>query len=195
MKTATQAEHGTFAGELQGYSLQEGELQPLLKVQHAEFSVCVIDFDKDRALAVQAANSMHLMLRGRTTLIALSQQSDPTLIVEAMRAGCSEYLAKPLSVEASLRIADQAVRAYSGSQDVKVGRERPWRFSGLPGRRGNHNSGCPSGIVSGQTFSKKVLIVDEHQHLGHVALYLGQDAPSYDFLNWFATSIVWTRRF
>ena len=57
VKAATQAEHGTFAGELQGYSLQEGELQPLLKVQNAEFSVCVIDFDKDRALAVQAANS------------------------------------------------------------------------------------------------------------------------------------------
>ena len=119
VKAATLAEHGTFAGELQGYSLQEGELQPLLKVQNAELSVCMIDFDQDRALAVQAANSLHLMLRGRTTLFALSQQSDPTLIVEAMRAGCTEYLSKPLSVE---QVCESFVRLsgrIQGARDVR----------------------------------------------------------------------------
>jgi pilus assembly protein CpaE len=180
VKTATQAEHGTFAGELQGYSLQEGELQPLLKVQNAEFSVCVVDFDKDRALAVQAANSMNLMLRGRTTLIALSQQSEPTLIVEAMRAGCSEYLTKPVSVE---QVCESFVRLcgrIQGVRDVKSA-GKILAFLGCRGGAGTTTLAVHLGSFLAQAFGKKALIVDQHQHLGHVALYLGHDAPTYDF--------------
>jgi len=180
VKAATHAEHGTFAGELQGYSLHEGELQPLLKVQNAEVSVCVIDFDKDRTLAVQAANSMHLMLRGKTTLIALSEQSDPTLIVEAMRAGCTEYLTKPVSVE---QVCESFVRLcgrIQGARDAKSA-GKILAFIGCRGGAGTTTLAVHLGSFLAQAFSKKTLIVDQHQHLGHVALYLGHDAPTYDF--------------
>lgn len=113
---ATSREHGTFVGELRGYSLQEGELQPLLKLQKAEVSVCVIDFDQDRKLAVQAANSIHLMLHGKTTLIALSERSEPALIVEAMRAGCSEFLAKPVTVD---QVCESLTRLSGRAQGVR----------------------------------------------------------------------------
>src|SRR5271157_3043066 len=100
VRQATLREYCSFVGELQDYSPREGELQPLLKLQNAEASVCVIDFDKDHERAVQAANALHQMLHGKTTLIALSEKNEPALILEAMRAGCSEYLTKPLSIEA-----------------------------------------------------------------------------------------------
>src|SRR5271166_3754024 len=100
VRQATLREYGNFLGELQEYSPREGELQPLLKLQNAEASVCVIDFDKDHERVVQAANNLHQMLHGKTTLIALSEKNEPALILEAMRAGCTEYLTKPLSIEA-----------------------------------------------------------------------------------------------
>jgi len=100
VRQASLREYCTFAGELQDYSPREGELQPLLKVQNAEASVCVIDFDQDHERAIQAATTLQQTLHCKTTLIALSERNDPALILEAMRAGCSEYLTKPLLVEA-----------------------------------------------------------------------------------------------
>ena len=50
------ANAASFVGELQDYSPREGELQPLLNLQNAETSLCVIDFDQDHERAVQVAN-------------------------------------------------------------------------------------------------------------------------------------------
>jgi pilus assembly protein CpaE len=180
IKAATLREHGVFAGELQGYSLHEGELQPLLKLQNAEVSVCVIDFDKDRKLAVQAANSIHMMLRGRTTLIALSEHSDPELIVEAMRAGCSEFLAKPLSVEQTCESLNRLCGRVHGTRDVKLS-GKILVFLSCRGGAGATTLSVHLGSFLARCHGKKTLIVDQHQHLGHVALYLGHDTPSYDF--------------
>jgi pilus assembly protein CpaE len=180
VKAATLREHGVFAGELQGYSLQEGELGPLLQLQNAEVSVCVIDFDKDRKLAVQAANSIQLMLRGRSTLIALSEQSDSSLIVEAMRAGCGEYLAKPLSVEQVCESLNRLCGRIHGVRDTKKS-GKILVFLGCRGGAGTTTLAVHLGAYLARPFGKKALIVDQHQQLGHVALYLGHDSPSYDF--------------
>ena len=180
IKAATVREHGAFVGALEGYSLQEGELQPLLKLQSSEMAVCVIDFDKDRKLAVQAANSINLMLRGKATLIALSEQSDPTLIVEAMRAGCSEYLAKPLSTEHVCEALNRLFVRLHGVRDVKTS-GKILVFLGCRGGAGATSLAVHLGSYLARLHGKKTLIVDPHQHLGHVALYLGQDSPTYDF--------------
>ncbi len=74
VRQATLRECGSFAGELQDYSPREGELQPLLNLQNAEASVCVIDFDRDHERAVAAANTLQQIVHGRATLIALSEK-------------------------------------------------------------------------------------------------------------------------
>src|SRR5271167_2089353 len=71
-------------------------VQPL---QGAEALVCVIDFDKSQDLAIQTASTIQPLVNGRTTLIALSADENPDLILNAMRAGCSEYLTKPLRAD------------------------------------------------------------------------------------------------
>ncbi|HEY5176890.1 MAG TPA: AAA family ATPase [Terriglobales bacterium] len=180
VKTATLREHGTFVGELQGYSLREGELQALLQTQNAEVSVCVIDFDQDRVLAGQAANSINRMLHGRTTLIALSEKADPNLIVEAMRAGCSEYLSKPLTVEQVCESLTRLCGRIEGAREVKTS-GKTLVFLGCRGGAGATTLAVHLGSYLASPYGKKTLIVDQHQHLGHVALYLGQDTLSYDF--------------
>lgn len=180
VKAATVREQGTFVGELQEYSLQEGELQPLLKLEKAEVSVCMIDFDKDRKLAVQAANSINLMLRGRATLFAVSEQSDPTLIVEAMRAGCTEYLSKPLSVDSVSESIKRLCGRLHGVRQAKTS-GRVLAFLSCRGGAGATTLAVHLGSYLARPYGRKALIVDQHQHLGHVALYLGHDAPTYDF--------------
>ena len=180
VQVATVREHGSFVGELQGYSLREGELQPLLEVQNAEVPVCVIDFDQDRAQAIQAANAIHLMFRGKTTLIALSEKNDAALIVEAMRAGCSEYLTKPLAVEHVCESLNRLCVRIQGVREVKTS-GKIGVFLSCRGGAGATTLAVHVGSFLARSFGKKTLIVDQHQHLGHVALYLGHDSPSYDF--------------
>ena len=49
VKQAVVRKSATFAGELQDYARYESDPLLLQKLQRAEVSVCVIDFDRDRA--------------------------------------------------------------------------------------------------------------------------------------------------
>ncbi len=181
VRQATLREYCNFAGELQDYSPREGELQPLLKLQNAEASVCVIDFDKDHERAVQAANTLQQMLHGKTTLIALSERNEPALILEAMRAGCSEYLTKPLSIEALCESLSRIRgRLKSGDSGHKAA-GKTLAFLGCRGGAGTTTLAVHLAMFLCRVFGRKVLLVDQHRQLGHVGLYLGVDGAVYDF--------------
>jgi pilus assembly protein CpaE len=181
VRQATLREYCSFVGELQDYSPREGELQPLLKLQNAEASVCVIDFDQDHERAVQAANTLQQMLRGKTTLIALSEKNEPALILEAMRAGCSEYLTKPLSIEPLCEsLARIRGRLKAGDAAHKTA-GKTLAFLGCRGGAGTTTLAVHLAMFLARPFGRKVLLVDQHRQLGHVGLYLGVDGTSYDF--------------
>ncbi len=181
VREAALREYCNLVGELPDYSPREGELQPLLKAQNAEASVCVVDFDKDHERAIQAATTLQQILDGRTTLIALSEKNDPALILEAMRAGCGEYLIKPLSVEALceslLRIRGRLNSGKSAHRTMG----KNLAFLGCRGGAGTTTLAVHLAVFLSRAFGKKVLIADQHRQLGHVGLYLGQDGASYDF--------------
>lgn len=91
-KQAAMQESVKFLGAFPGYSQSLSPAQ----LEGAEALVCLIDFDQSQDLAVQAATQLQPLLNGRTALIALSGNENPGHILHAMRAGCSEYLTKPL---------------------------------------------------------------------------------------------------
>ncbi len=173
---------GNFAGEMQAYSGREGDRQVLQKLQRAEISVCVIDFDGDRGTAVEAANAIQQSLHGRGTLIAVSAKNDPALILEAMRAGCSEYLLKPLSAD---QLAEALHRLHTRVAARKPARAKPrGRILALLGARGGAGTTTLAvhlGCFLVRQHGKKTLILDEHSRLGHVSLYLGEDQANYHF--------------
>ena len=181
VRQGTLREGGIFAGELHDYSLREGELQPLLILQQLEASVCVIDFDRDRECAATAANTLHQMLHGKTTLIALSQRDEPSLILEAMRAGCMEYLAKPLSVEALCESLTRLRGRLRSTEGAGKTAGKILAFLGCRGGAGTTTLAVHLAMFLSSLFARKVLLVDQHRQLGHVGLYLGLDATSYDF--------------
>ena len=180
IREATQQEYGNFAGALGEYSLHEGDLQPLLKIHNADTSVCVIDFDKDRQLAIQVVSSIRQMLRGRTTIIAVSQHADTALVLEAMRAGCHEYLTKPLVVSQVCESLQRLRRSIHEVHDSHAA-GRIMAFMGCRGGAGTTTTAVHLATFIALEYGKKVLIIDQHVNLGHVALYLGQDDTKYDF--------------
>ncbi len=182
VKQVLAAKNGTFAGELQDYSSTSVDPPLLQKMQRAEVSVCVIDFDRDHALAARAANQLQQALHGHSTLIALSRQAEPAQILEAMRAGCNEYLTKPL-------VADQLAAALDrlgtrAGPRISIPAKHGGRMLALLGARGGAGTTTLAvhlGCFLVRQYGKKTLILDEHRRLGHVSLYLGEDDANYHF--------------
>ncbi len=182
VRQAVARKNGSFAGQMQDYSLRDGDRMVLQKLLRAEVSVCAVDFDGDRQAAVEAANAIQQALHGRGTLIAVSAKSDPGLILEAMRAGCSEYLTKPVSVD-QLAEALHRLRTRAGSR--KPARMKPpgriLALLGVRGGAGTTTLAVHLGCFLVRQHGKKTLILDEHSRLGHVSLYLGEDQHHYNF--------------
>ena len=72
--------------------------------------ICLLDFDDNRRSAALVAERIHADAP-ETSIFAVSSQSQPDLIIQAMRSGCGEYLLKPLDPEQLLN----AVARVGGS--------------------------------------------------------------------------------
>jgi pilus assembly protein CpaE len=140
--------------------------------------ICLIDFDRDRRKAAQAAELIHGAAPD-TALFAVSSESQPDLIIQAMRSGCSEYLLKPLGREQLLN----AVARVGGRRRERL---QPFKaqvlaFMGAKGGCGVTSLVTQLGALLANSFSKKTLIVDLHPDFGDAALYLGLTKYRYHF--------------
>ena len=182
VKQAIARKQGTLAGELRSYGDYSGDLLLLRKLHDAELPVWVIGFDRDRAAAVATANAIQQNLQGRASLIAVSAASDPALILQAMRAGCAEYLTAPVAVDQLSEALDR-IRVRRAVQPLVTSKPRG-RIIALLGTRGGAGATTLAvhlGCFLVQQYGKKTLILDVHRRLGHVSLYLGEDAANYHF--------------
>jgi len=140
--------------------------------------ICIIDFDRDRRKAAQAAEIIHSAAPD-TALFAVSSDSQPDLIIQAMRSGCSEYLLKPMGREQLLN----AVARVGGRRRERL---QPFKaqvlaFMGAKGGCGVTSLVTQLGALLANSFSKKTLIVDLHSDFGDAALYLGLTKYRYHF--------------
>jgi pilus assembly protein CpaE len=182
VKQAVTGKNGIFAGELEDYSHYDHDPLLLQKLQRAEISVCVIDFDSDQAGAAAAANSLQQTLHGHGNLIAVSARTDPALILETMRAGCAEYLTKPVAAGQVAEALDR-LRARLTAR-VKTQVKPSGRILAMLGARGGAGTTTLAvhlGCFLVRQYGKRTLILDEHRRLGHVSLYLGEDDANYHF--------------
>jgi pilus assembly protein CpaE len=114
-----------------------------------------------------------------TVIIAVAGTSDPEQILLAMRAGANEFMAWPTqpvqdaalqdSFRTALGRATDRVRATRG--DRRVG--RTLAFFGAKGGAGTTTLAVNTAIELARTSKRPTLIVDLHQFLGEVALFLG----------------------
>ena len=91
---AAQLLGASFCGNMPDYLPRNRDVDLLKAMQQSEGCLCVINADLDRDLAMETATSLQQLMGERVQLIALSARSDTDLVLDAMRAGCTEYLEK-----------------------------------------------------------------------------------------------------
>ena len=64
--------------------------------KNADLVIAVIDFDRDAQGATETASYLQHLFFGKFFAAALSSQTEPDLLLAAMRAGCNEVLRNPL---------------------------------------------------------------------------------------------------
>lgn len=182
VRQAVMRKEGTFAGEMQQYWRDLNDEILLQRLQRAEVAVCIIDFDRERSAAVEAANAIQQLLHGRGCLMAVSSRADPSLILEAMRAGCSEYLTKPVAVDQVGEALDRLRLLVSTRKPPRARhRGRILVLLGARGGAGTTTLAVHLGSYLVRQHNKKALLLDAHRRFGHVSLYLGEDNASYHF--------------
>lgn len=161
--------------ELIDYLTEDTDL-PSQWTRASQFDICVIDFDRDRSRARITAERIHASLP-EVAVFAVSVDSQPDLIIQAMRSGCSEYLLKPLTrdqlLQSIARVAAKKKESQSSAQIVV--------FLGAKGGVGVTMMATHLGTILVKSHSKRTLLVDLHPAMGDAELYLGLLKYQYSF--------------
>jgi pilus assembly protein CpaE len=131
--------------------------------------ICLIDFDKDRRSAAIMAERIHTALP-ETAVFAVSSQTHPDAILEAMRAGCGEYLVKPIDREQLVKAVARIGARRRDKQEQ--GRAQLLAFMGAKGGCGTTTLVTQFGALLASSFARNCLLIDLHPDFGDAALYL-----------------------
>jgi pilus assembly protein CpaE len=140
--------------------------------------VCLIDFDEDRKSAIHTAEKIHEKLNC-TALFAVSSNSQPNLIIESMRCGCSEYLVKPINHDQLLEAIARVDGRKREKRDVANG--QVLTVLGAKGGCGATTMATHLGSLLAKSYSRRTLLIDLHPTFGEAALYLGLTKYRYSF--------------
>ena len=131
--------------------------------------ICLIDFDKDRRGAAIIAERIHTALPD-TAVFAVSSQTNPDAILEAMRSGCGEYLVKPIDREQLVKAVARIGARRRDKQEQ--GRAQLLAFMGAKGGCGTTTLVTQFGALLASSFGRNSLLLDLHPDFGDAALYL-----------------------
>jgi pilus assembly protein CpaE len=171
----------TFAGEFQEYIT--GTRRPQFPALLKDSAVCValIDCDTDAEAALETMERLQLLLPQKVRLVGMSTGMDAGFLLRAMRAGCNEFLRKPLAGDelTSALKRFQATTIVDTPGTTQMG--KAIAFMGTKGGVGTTTMAVHTAMHLVRTHKKKVLLIDQRQQLGHVALYLGIKQTKYHF--------------
>ncbi len=170
-----------FAGEFQEYITPSRRPQYSQGMKAAPAWIALIDFDKDPDAAIQTAEILNLSALIRVTCIGIASQLDTDLLLRAMRAGCSEFLQKPVAAarlqqtleRLQTRLASMTVAASTGGKVLSL--------FGAKGGVGTSTLAVHLAAYLVKQHGKKTLLIDYHHQLGHSCLYLGIKDSQYHF--------------
>ena len=94
-------------GNLDQYSGAERSIGRAL--DPARTRICFIDYDENTEEAIWITTRLRAEYPD-VHCFAVSSRSEPDRIIEAMRAGCAEYLAKPVKADMLVRAVERAMR-------------------------------------------------------------------------------------
>lgn len=141
-----------------------------------------IDLDDDAGTGCKVARYL-AESNPDSQIVAVGSGVPGGTLVEAMRAGVSEYLEKPLSQEAfDDALARLSRKLASGARETAGPGGKVLMFCGAKGGAGSTTVATNLAIQLRRQTGSRVLIVDLDLTLGEIALYLGIE-PRYGFVD------------
>jgi pilus assembly protein CpaE len=164
-------------GNLDHYASAEREIGRAR--DRASNRICFVDFEQNAEQAILITERLHSD-DPDVNVFAVSGYSEPERIITAMRTGCSEYLVTPLQndrvLEGLARVeAKQKQRARSTVRGKVI------TLIGAKGGTGVTSLALHLALELADGGQRKCLLVDQHQNLGDVSLYLGTGRHQYSF--------------
>lgn len=165
-----------ISGELKKWEASEAAL--MQELQQRQPDICIIDFGSNREVAVWRAEQIKKILPG-TAVFALAADADPDRIIEAMRAGCSEYLLKPLARD---RVVEALVKHEKRLRErvAPVKKGKVFAFVGVKGGTGVTTLATHI-AASAAELGVRTLLIDQHPDLGDISVYLKLGEQRYHF--------------
>src|SRR5438067_846221 len=164
-------------GNIDRYVGADREVGRLL--ERGQGRICIIDFDQNTDEAMWVAERLRSE-HPDIFVFAASAYSDPDRIIAAMRAGCMEYLIKPLQNE---RVLEGLARVESKAKERIRARVRGKVVTliGAKGGTGVTSLALHLALELASAGKRKCLLVDQHPSLGDASLYLGTGRHKYSF--------------
>jgi len=170
-----------FAGEFHEYISIDRQPQFSSALKTAPSCVALIDCDGDPELATQTIRRLQQTFPNRISLVALSSETDAGFLLQAMRAGCSDVIQKPVDpvvlAETLTRFQNSHPLSAHAAQDLG----KVISFYGVKGGVGTTTLAVHLATHLVRIHRKKVLLIDHKHELGHVSLYLGIKDGAYYF--------------
>src|SRR6266571_88550 len=145
----------------------------------AQTRVCFIDYDRNTEEAIWMTERLRSEYPDVHSF-AVSAYSEPDGIITAMRAGCAEYLLKPVQHE---RILDGLTRVEAKQKAKAKYRVRGKTITlvGAKGGTGVTSLALHLALELADRGRRKCALVDQHPVLGDASLYLGAPRHQYSF--------------
>jgi pilus assembly protein CpaE len=152
---------------------------PQLKA--AQGCIAIVDFDHNPEEAVETTKYLQQLFPGKITVIALAKSREPELLLLAMRGGCTEFLHKPLKLDAFSEVLRRLERQWTATSAKPVAIGSILSFFGAKGGVGTTTLAVHLAMYLVQCHGKRTLLIDNHAELGHVSVYLGLDGSRFHF--------------
>jgi pilus assembly protein CpaE len=150
------------------------------QMKAADLRIAFVDFDADPGAAAESTRHLKVIFNNAITVIAVAKERNPEFLLSAMRAGCSEFLQKPIESEKLTEILNQLGSTLSGAeQHRELG--AILSFFGAKGGVGTTTIAVHLAMYLVQCHGKKTLLIDNHAELGHACVYLGLDGSHFNF--------------
>jgi pilus assembly protein CpaE len=164
-------------GNLDCFTGVEREVGRGLETAHTP--ICFIDYDQNFEQAVRITERLHSDYPD-VYIFATSTYVEPERIISAMRAGCMEYLLKPIQND---RLQDGLARMEARQKEKARSRVRGKVITllGAKGGTGVTSIALHLALQLADGGNQKCLLIDQHTALGDVSLYLGTGRHQYSF--------------
>ena len=165
-------------GNLDHYTGADREIGRAL--DRAQIRICFIDYDQNNEQAIWLTERLRSEHPDRLYIFAAASVSEPERIIAAMRAGCTEYLLKPLQNE-RLQDALTRVEAKQKERTRSQVRGKVITLLGAKGGTGVTSLALHLALELTNRGQRRCLFVDQHPALGDASLYLGTGRHQYSF--------------